>query len=124
MTSLSLAQKIRWDDMEFEVVNDHMRRKIITGERMTLAHIFFDDGFLVPCHTHENEQITQVVQGLMRFKFGEAQDEIVDVGPGEAVVIPSNVPHSALVIGDVEEMDFWSPRREDWLNKSDDYLRK
>jgi quercetin dioxygenase-like cupin family protein len=47
----------------------------------------------------------------------------VDLGPGDVIVIPSNVPHEALCIGDVEEMDTWSPRRDDWLNKTDDYLR-
>lgn len=116
-------QILNWDDVELETVNDKMRRKIVTGERMTVARIYFKDGFLVPQHSHENEQITQVVSGTMRFRFGDDRSEVVDVGAGEVVVIPSNVPHEALCIGDVEEMDMWAPRRDDWLNKTDDYLR-
>ena len=101
-----------------------MKRRIVTGERMTVARIYFSDGFLVPQHSHENEQITQVVSGMMRFRFGEDRAEVIDLGPGDIVVIPPNIPHEALCIGDVEEIDMWAPRREDWLNKTDDYLRK
>lgn len=59
----------------------------------------------------------------MRFWFGEDKAVTRDVGPGEVVVIPANLPHGAQMIGKVVEMDLWSPRREDWLNKTDDYLR-
>ncbi len=116
-------QSINWDAIELETVNPHMRRRIVTGERMTVARIYFNDGFLVPLHSHENEQITQVISGLLRFTFGDEHGETIDVGPGDVVVIPPHVPHQALCIGEVEEMDMWSPRREDWLNKTDDYLR-
>ena len=48
----------------------------------------------------------------------------MDLHAGELVVIPPNLPHEALMIGDVEEIDSWSPPRKDWLDKTDDYLRK
>jgi quercetin dioxygenase-like cupin family protein len=117
-------QQLNWDDVELETVNESMQRQIITGERMTVARIWFKDGFFVPQHSHEQEQITQVVSGTLRFRFGADRAETVDVGPGGVLVIPSNVPHEALCIGDVEEIDIWSPRRDDWLNKTDDYLRR
>ena len=117
-------QSINWQDVELETVNSRMKRRIVTGERMTVARIYFSVGFLVPQHSHENEQITQVVSGMMRFRFGEDRAEVIDLGPGDIVVIPPNIPHEALCIGDVEEIDMWAPRREDWLNKTDDYLRK
>ena len=116
-------QSINWDAVELETVNPYMRRRIVTGERMTVARIYFKDGFLVPMHSHENEQITQVISGVLRFTMGEESAETVDVGPGGVLVIPANVPHQALCIGEVEEMDMWSPRRDDWLDKTDDYLR-
>lgn len=112
-----------WDSIPLEVVADGMKRQIVTGEKITVARMFFDDGFEVPMHSHENEQITQVLEGTMRFQFGDSDSPTRDVGPGEVVVIPSNVPHAAKMIGDVIELDIWAPRREDWLNKTDDYLR-
>jgi quercetin dioxygenase-like cupin family protein len=74
-------------------------------------------------HSHPNEQITQVIKGKMHFVFGEDRAEERVLGPGDVVVIPAYLPHEATCIGDVQEMDIWAPRREDWLDGSDDYLR-
>ena len=115
---------INWDEIPLETVNPSMRRRIVTGEKMTVARIYFEDGFVVPMHSHENEQITQVIRGRMHFVFGEDRSREMDLGPGDVVVIPAHLPHEATMIGEVEEMDMWSPRREDWLDGSDDYLRK
>lgn len=120
--SIQELQITDWDDVELETVNPYMQRRIVTGELMTVARIYFKDGFLVPMHSHHNEQVTQVLKGTMRFVFGEDRSKTMDIAPGGVVVIPAYLPHEALCIGDVEEMDMWSPRRDDWLDGSDDYL--
>ena len=74
-------------------------------------------------HSHHNEQITQVVKGQMRFEFGGDEPKELLLNPGDVVVIPPNLPHGATCIGPVEEIDMWSPRRDDWLDGSDAYLR-
>ncbi len=122
MTNESL-QVINWEEIELETVNENMRRRIVTGEMMTVARIYFDDGFTVPMHSHHNEQITQVLKGQMRFVFGGDQPSEMVLSPGDLVVIPAHVPHQATCIGDVEQIDMWSPRRDDWLDGTDDYLR-
>ena len=38
--------------------------------------------------------------------------------------LPSMVWHKALAIEDTLDVDVFSPPRADWLNKTDDYLRK
>jgi len=121
--SIENLQSINWDEIELETVNPSMKRRIVTGERMTVARIYFKDGFLVPQHSHDHEQITQVISGTLHFSFGEDRSVVFDVGPGDVVVIPSNLPHEALAVGEVEEMDMWSPRRDDWLDGTDAYLR-
>jgi quercetin dioxygenase-like cupin family protein len=123
MSSQNL-QSLNWDAIETETVNPKLRRKIVTGEKMTVARIYIDDGFLVPLHSHVHEQITQVISGRMRFWFGDDRKEVAEFGPGDVVVIPSMLPHEALAIGDVEEMDMWTPRRDDWLDGTDAYLRQ
>jgi quercetin dioxygenase-like cupin family protein len=40
------------------------------------------------------------------------------------LVIPPNIPHSALAIEDSIAIDVFSPIRQDWLDGSDQYLRK
>ncbi len=116
-------QLINWQDIELETVNEGMRRRIVTGKKMTVARIYFDDGFVVPMHSHHNEQITQVLKGQMRFLFGADESKEMLLGPGDVVVIPAHVPHQATCIGEVEEIDMWAPRRDDWLDGTDDYLR-
>ncbi|HZW59376.1 MAG TPA: cupin domain-containing protein [Woeseiaceae bacterium] len=116
-------QHLQWDKVPLETVNSRMQRRVVTGELMTVARIWFKDGFRVPMHSHPNEQVTQVISGVMRFRFGEDATETVDIHPGEVVVIPAHLPHEALCLGDVEETDMWAPRRDDWLDGTDDYLR-
>ena len=38
---------INWNDVDLETVNESMKRRIVTGEKMTVARIYFKDGFLV-----------------------------------------------------------------------------
>jgi unsaturated pyranuronate lyase len=123
MSEQDSVELLNWDQIPMETVNPMMQRQIITGELMTVAKIYFKDGFLVPMHSHHNEQITQVISGHLRFRIGDDGEQTIDVGPGQTIVIPANVPHEALVVGDVVEMDMWAPRRDDWLNQTDDYLR-
>lgn len=119
-----MVEKINWSAVPVEEVNASMKRQIITGEKLMVARMHFKDGFVVPLHQHVHEQVTQVVSGQMRFWFGENKEQEMDLFPGDVIVIPSNLPHEALMIGDVEEIDTWAPPRQDWLDGSDLYLRK
>lgn len=119
-----MINKIDWDSVPEEQVNPWMKRKMIYGEKIMIAKMKFKDGFIVPLHSHEHEQITQVVKGSMRFWFGENKEEVIDLHAGEVVVIPGNLPHEALMIGDVEETDTWAPPRQDWIDGTDDYLKQ
>jgi quercetin dioxygenase-like cupin family protein len=119
-----MLKKINWDEIPTEVVTPKMHRKLLVGEKMMIAKMKFKDGFLVPLHHHENEQITHVTSGTIRFWFGAKKEQQMDLHAGEMVVIPPHLPHEALMIGDVEETDSWAPPRYDWLDGTDDYLRK
>jgi quercetin dioxygenase-like cupin family protein len=119
-----MIQKIHWNDVPMEQVTPKMQRRLVYGEKVMIARMQFKEGFLVPLHDHENEQITQVISGTIRFWFGADKAQQLDLNAGESVVIPAHVPHEALMIGDVEEIDTWAPIREDWLDGTDNYLRK
>jgi len=123
-SNISMVKKINWEEVPVEQVTPQMQRRLVYGDKVMVARMKFKDGFLVPLHSHENEQVTQVVSGTIRFWFGENKEETMDLHAGDVVVIPSHVPHEALMIGDVEEVDTWTPIRSDWLDGTDDYLRK
>jgi quercetin dioxygenase-like cupin family protein len=119
-----MLEKINWDAVPVEEVTPSMKRRIVTGEKLMIARMQFKDGFLVPLHQHIHEQVTQVISGQIRFWLGANKDQVMDLFAGDVLVIPSNLPHEALMMGDVEEIDTWAPPRQDWLDGSDHYLRK
>lgn len=114
----------RWDEMPKERVSDLLERRLVTSERMMLAHVYLEKGCIVPRHSHENEQITYILEGALHFWIGENGEEEVVVRAGEVLVIPSNVPHKAEALEDTLDVDIFSPPRQDWLDKTDDYLRQ
>ena len=114
----------RWEDLPRERVHDLLHRRLICGDRMMLAHVYLKKGCIVPKHSHENEQLTYVLEGWLRFWIGEDQKEVVDVHGGEVLVLPSHVPHKAEALEDTLDVDVFSPPRQDWLDKTDDYLRR
>jgi quercetin dioxygenase-like cupin family protein len=116
--------KINWSNVKEEQVNPKMKRKFIHGEKIMIARMEFEDGFTVPWHSHENEQITEVQQGTLRFWFDNDETKYMDLQPGDSVIIKGNRPHKALMIGKVIETDTFSPPRQDWIDGSDNYLRK
>jgi len=117
-------QTVNWSAMEWEEVNPNMHRKMVSGATMTIARLKIAKGFTVPMHTHHNEQISQVIRGQIQFWFGEERADTRTFGPGDTVVIPAHLPHEALMLTDFEGIDSWSPRREDWINGTDEYLKR
>lgn len=117
------ARHFRWDDMPKESLNPLLDRRLITGERMMLAHVYLKKGCVVPRHSHENEQLTYVLEGALHFWLGEDEKEEVVVRAGEVLTIPSNLPHKALALEDTLDVDVFSPPRQDWLSGTDAYLR-
>ena len=121
---MSPATFFRWSDMPRERVTDLLDRRLITGKTMMLAQVYLKKGCIVPRHSHHNEQLTYILEGSLRLWVGEQLEQVVDVGPGEVLLIPGGVPHKAEALEDTVDVDVFSPPRQDWLDKTDDYLRK
>lgn len=113
----------RWSEVPLEPVTPLLDRKLITGDRMMLAQVFLKKGCIVPRHQHENEQLTYILEGALRLWVGENLESVYDLHAGEVLFIPSNIPHKAEALEDTLDVDVFSPPRQDWLNKTDSYLR-
>ena len=98
----------RWDELSLEKVTEMVSRKIVAGERQTMAQVYLKRGAVVPIHAHESEQLTYVLQGALRFLVN---GEEVVVQEGEVLHIPSNLPHQAEALDDTFELDVFSPPR-------------
>jgi quercetin dioxygenase-like cupin family protein len=120
----ALATRYRWEDVPREALKPDLARRIISTERMMIAQVYLEKGCVVPKHSHENEQLTYIVEGLLRFWLGEDESETVDVAAGEVLHIPSHLPHRAEALVTTLDVDIFCPPRQDWLAGSDAYLRE
>ena len=123
--SATTVRHAKWDDIPLETVKDDITRRVFTGDRMMIAHVYLDQGAIVPRHSHENEQLTYIVEGALRFWLGdETSDDYQEivVSAGEVLFIPSNVPHKAEALEKTFDLDVFSPPRQDWLDGTDSYF--
>ena len=118
---MSDLEKSSWKTTEIEQLNDKLSRQMISGENATVSQLLLKKGATVPRHSHMNEQYSWIISGALKFVF---DDREILVGEGEVLVIPANVPHSAVALEDTVDVDIFAPRREDWIRKEDSYLRK
>lgn len=120
MTTPTL-QLYRWEEIALEKVTEMISRKMVIGEREMIAQIYLKRGAIVPMHSHESEQMTYVLQGSLRFLI---EGREITVREGEVLHIPSWLPHQAEALEDTFELDVFSPLRQDWIDKTDDYFQK
>jgi quercetin dioxygenase-like cupin family protein len=118
---MSTATVHRWSEIEPEQLNPLLTRQFITGSQAMLSRIVLTKGCAVPRHAHPNEQLAFVLQGSLRFDLDDGTTHIVN--SGEVLVIPGNVPHSAVALEDTINFDIFAPPRQDWIDKDDSYLR-
>jgi quercetin dioxygenase-like cupin family protein len=110
-----------WADLDKEVLNERIWRKVISGDKAMVAQVFIAKGGVVPEHRHESEQLTYILEGALEF---EIDGRKIVVAAGQVLRIPSNVPHRAVALEDTLDLDIFSPIRIDWLTGQDQYLRR
>ena len=111
---------IAWSAVEVEELNPLLGRQFVVGQNIMVARILLKKGCIVPEHSHQNEQVSYILEGAL--KFGIDGKEIV-LSAGEVLTIPPNMPHSAEALEDTVSLDVFSPPRADWMDKTDAYLR-
>ncbi|MEI7968925.1 MAG: cupin domain-containing protein [Betaproteobacteria bacterium] len=111
---------VNWDDIPYEKVNDHFLRKLAYDGKVMIGLTEVQKGYVVPLHSHPNEQVTWVMSGIWRFQL---EGRTVDVGPGQMLFIPADEPHTAEAIETLVAYDIFTPPREDWISGDDAYLR-
>jgi len=121
VTPQATAVHYRWSDMPAEQITPTTARKYLTADRLTVARFELKRGGVVPRHSHENEQVSCVLSGTLKFKMSGHD---VLVGAGEVLQIPSWVEHEVEVVEDTVVIDVFSPVRQDWIDKTDDYFRR
>lgn len=120
MNSEPTATLFRWTDLPPEQLNPLLTRQFVSSEKATVGRIMLSKGCVVPEHSHPNEQIALILSGALEFVVA---GKSTVVRAGEFLVIPPGIPHSATALEDTEDIDFFTPPRQDWIDKDDSYLR-
>jgi quercetin dioxygenase-like cupin family protein len=111
----------RWSDLNGEQINPSIVRRFITADHVTIGRFELKSGGVVPLHAHENEQVSVVISGALKFRIGGHETV---VRGGEVMQIPGNVAHEVEVLEDTLVVDVFSPVRQDWIDKTDSYFNR
>lgn len=111
---------IPWKTIELEDLNPLLQRQFVVGQEIMLARVLLKKGCVVPEHSHHNEQLTYILDGALRFWI-DGQEIVVRTG--EVLTIPPHMPHKAEALEDTVDLDVFNPPRQDWIGKTDQYLR-
>lgn len=101
-----------FDALPREQLSPDIIRQALHGEKTTLSRWTLKAGSGVPMHSHPNEQATVILSGRSVAKSG---GKTYDLGPGDVILFPPNVEHEFKVTEDAVILDFFAPRREDWI---------
>ncbi len=112
---------IGWDELDLEKITELISRKLVAGDRQMLVQVYLKRGALVPLHSHQSEQLTYVLDGMLKVRV---DDEEVVVRDGEVVLIPAGVPHQTEALADTFELDLFSPVRSEWLGEQESNRRQ
>ena len=88
------------------------RRVLAYNEQLMLVEVNFETGGVGSVHTHPHCQNSYVSSGRFRFTV---DGESVDVGPGDTLAFPPNVPHGTLCLEAGTLIDVFTPMRKDFV---------
>ena len=88
------------------------RRVLAYTPQLMIVEVNFETGGVGSVHTHPHFQNTYVRSGRFRFNV---DGEFVEVGPGDTLAFPSDVPHGTLCLEAGTLLDIFTPMREDFI---------
>ena len=108
MTETVVRTPSEWKD----VGNDARRRILTYSPDMMVCEVEFGPNGVGPLHHHVHVQSVYVKTGKFEFDIG---GELHVVAAGDALEIPSNVPHGCRMLEQGTLIDTFTPAREDFL---------
>ena len=88
------------------------RRVLAYTPQLMIVEVNFEKGSEGSLHTHPHSQNTYVRSGRFRFTV---DGEAVEVGPGDTLAFPPDIPHGTLCLEAGTLLDIFTPMREDFV---------
>src|SRR4029077_13447469 len=80
------------------------------GPKSMVTKMRYRKDNVIPFHSHPNEQSGYILSGRICVLTSDSKHEL---GPGDTYAIPANVEHSIEIIEPAEEVQVFTPPRED-----------
>jgi quercetin dioxygenase-like cupin family protein len=104
------------NEMRPDYLTPEYRRKVASGENLTLARLEVKQGSVTRSHKHDHEEVILLLKGSWRFQLPTGA---VTLLPNQVLTIPRGVEHSSEVLEDVVAIDVCTPQRQDWISGDD-----
>ena len=88
------------------------RRVLAYNPQLMIVEVSFEEGSVGSVHTHPHSQNTYVLSGRFRFTV---DGEPVEVGPGDTLAFPPDIPQGTLCLEAGTLLDIFTPMREDFV---------
>jgi len=121
MTTVQTAVHHRWSDIRPEAIGNLIVRRYITGDRMTVAEFHMKRGAKALRHGHDSEEMCCVLKGAVKYEI-EGNETVVR--QGEVFQVPGGMPHQVEALEDADLLFAFSPIRQDWIEKADNYYER
>ncbi|MBI1755861.1 MAG: cupin domain-containing protein [Fimbriimonas ginsengisoli] len=106
------AKAYRWTEIAPDRPIALLTRRMVKGESIMAARVLLEKGCQVATHSHPSEQLAMVMSGRVRWTIGAEGDpdrRELEMGGGEAIMLPSNILHAVEALEDTEIIDILSP---------------
>lgn len=90
-----------------------VRRTLVYGDGLMLVHWTIRGGTVFGAHTHAFEQAGYLLKGRLRMIVDGKASELT---PGSSYLVPAGREHDAVALEDVEILDAFAQRREEYLD--------
>ena len=103
--------KIKLSDIEPREIVPGYHARFIHSQTMTVAYWDIQAGESLQVHSHEHEQIVNMLEGEFELTVDGVPHRLK---PGDIVVLKSHVEHGGKAITDCRILDVFQPVREDY----------
>ena len=101
-----------WESLPAVELNPLVHGKVVQTDKVMVARITAPAGKEMNLHSHDFDQITNMLRGKIRWII-EGEGERI-VGPWDVMVMPAGVAHGGEVLEEAEYIDVFAPPRQDF----------
>jgi quercetin dioxygenase-like cupin family protein len=102
---------VKIEDSRKKEIAPGCRAQFVHSDNMTLAYWSLQEDAQIPDHAHVHEQVVNVLAGTLDLTIDGEKKRL---RPGDVVLVPPSVSHSARAVTFCRVLDVFHPVREDF----------